>query len=528
MSGSSVDYGFLAAAFSNASPWADAQGNAPQAPPPTVATSSYAEFSQAWLVGAAQNAQVLASDVKSLVDSLYAYVLAQTKDTQEGVAHALAVLQEENSKRTEENQRIEKQNLELKGELAQAGARIVQLEKELVLAQNAFTNAQAAFDKAQKASEELKQKYEGLEKTVSLAGTGTIGSGISAAATLSQTLFPTMKEPDTFSGDKNSKLDEWLESMALWLRHRQVVHDEQKILTAITYLKGNAKNTMQSYFDSIKEGKSVGTYEDFVNCLRKDYEQTNSKDKAIAEFNQLVGKTHKDFGQFAAQFRSLARRTGFSNEEIKNRLYTHVPKEAASVLLSRGRTKWAERWEDFIKDVQDILQDQRLLNGTILSGNGQKQQKDPDAMEVDAKQKGSSKDDTKPKTQVRQALSWEEAKRTGKCVLCGGQGHRKKECPLNSKTPSSGKATTTSSTKQSSGNKGKDGHRRKGKGVHALAEGSDDEDGEVEESADEQTDSDSENEAPKQSKRKKSSSVKTQVNRVVISSEDEDFVRGPL
>ena len=54
------------------------------------------------------------------------------------------------------------------------------------------------------------------------------------------------------------------------------------------------------------------------------------------------------------------------------------------------------------------------------------------------------------------------------------------------------------------------------------------EDGEVEESADEQTDSDSENEAPKQSKRKKSSSVKTQVNRVVISSEDEDFVRGPL
>ena len=81
MSGSSFDYGFLAAAFSNASPWADAQGNAPQAPPPTVATSSYAEFSQAWLVGAAQNAQVLASDVKSLVDSLYAYVLAQTKDT---------------------------------------------------------------------------------------------------------------------------------------------------------------------------------------------------------------------------------------------------------------------------------------------------------------------------------------------------------------------------------------------------------------------------------------------------------------
>ncbi|EMD36315.1 hypothetical protein CERSUDRAFT_95650 [Gelatoporia subvermispora B] len=451
---------------------------------PVPLPHSYPEYSEHWVSAAQQSMTPV--DVKNLVDSLY-------NQFWHGMERMRSEIKEGMRKRKNEARQLQTQidNLEAirweqAAQIADAQAMNRLLREKLEQAEKAYQETQTALLKAEKAYTELRLKVD------------TMGTGGSVG--LSQSLFPTMKEPDTFNGDKANKLDDWLESMALWLRHRGVTQDEKKIETAMTYLRGAAKKVMQGYFDKVNDQESLGAYATFIEKLKKGFQQTDKKDRAIAEFNQLVAKK------------------GFSNVELLSKLYAHVPKPAADVLITRGREKWAKTWDEFINKVQEILQDLRLLNGTVLTSQIAK---DLNAMDVDAV-KGKKSSDMAD----------------GKQAKCGGKGHMQKECPngkeSNSSSASSSKNPDTpgasSSKALSSSSKGKEKDTGKSKYTKKSVRemhGSDSDRFEELDSED-GSGSSSEEETPKPRKKKSSSDKKAQrVNRVVFS-DDEDFLKGPM
>lgn len=216
------------------------------------------------------------------------------------------------------------------------------------------------------------------------------------------------------------------------------------------------------------------------------------------------------------------------------KLYAHVSKTAAQVLLNRGRDQWPKKWEDFIKEVQDILQDQRLFSGTVLTG---KTTKDPDAMDVDAvKGKKSLGQSTKSTKVQKLAMTMEEAKRRRVCAGCGSKDHLVKNCDNSGSLASSskkGEFSTSCNSKFSSKDKGKGKEQGKDGGKQSYTKKSirevygSDSDRFEELSESEMSSSSSDEEVPKPKKKSSSKAKTQQANRVVLS-DDEDFLVGPM
>ena len=260
-----IDYGHLAAAFETwqaertptATPVATPTPVSvplPPTPPPQASGSmpaprnDYEKLSLAWAEATDQGTTFSPRDVKILVDGLYTYMHDEITEMKRVLDSELERLQKRLQKRKDENEHLRKE-IETQAKLIEEGhAQNAILSKKLAQAEVAFQHAEKA--------------YRDLQAAVAA---GTIGGG------LSQSYFPTMKEPDTFNGEKGSKLDDWLESMALWLRHRNVVSDEKKIETAITYLCGFAKKAMQGYFDKVSDSQPLGLYLTFVKDLKKGF-----------------------------------------------------------------------------------------------------------------------------------------------------------------------------------------------------------------------------------------------------------------
>ncbi|EMD39735.1 hypothetical protein CERSUDRAFT_71605 [Gelatoporia subvermispora B] len=467
---------------------------------PVPLLHSYLEYSKHWVSAAQQSMTPV--NVKNLVDSLYNQFWHGMERMRSEIKEGMCKRKNEVCQLQMQFDNLEAIRQEQAAQIADAQAVNRLLREKLEHAEKAYQETQTALLKAEEVYTELRLKVD------------TIGTGGSVG--LLQSLFPTMKEPDTFNSDKANKLDDRLESMALWLYHRGVTQDEKKIETAMTYLRGTAKKVMQGYFDKINDQEPLGVYATFIEKLKKGFQQTDKKDCAIAEFNQLVAKkgtNAQNFGEFSVQFRTLAKQTGFFNAELLSKLYAHVPKPAADILITRGHEKWAKTWNEFINKV-------------------------PNTINVDAVKgkKSSDKADGKQAKVRKMAMSFKEARCKGCCAKCGGKGHMQREC-LNGKegtssSASSSKNTDTpgaSSSKTSlSSSKGKEKDTGKSKFTKKSVRkmhGSDfnrfkeldSEDG---------SGSSSEEETPKPKKKKSSSDKKAQrVNRVVFS-DNEDFLKG--
>ncbi|EMD35120.1 hypothetical protein CERSUDRAFT_97038 [Gelatoporia subvermispora B] len=304
---------------------------------PVPLPHSYLEYSE-HLVSAAQQSMTPV-DVKNLVDSLYNQFWHGMECMQSEMKEGMRKCKNETRQLQTQIDNLEAIRREQAAQIVDAQAMNRLLCEKLEQAEKAYQETQTALLKAEKVYTELRLKVD------------TMGTGGSVG--LSQSLFPIMKEPDTFNGNKANKLDDWLESMALWLHHCGVTQDEKKIETAMTYLRGTAKKVMQGYFDKVNDQESLGTYATFIEDLKKGFQQIDKKNHAIAEFNQLVAKkgtNAQNFGEFSAHFWTLAKQTGFFKAELLSKLYAHIPKPAADVLITHGREKWAKTWDEFINN----------------------------------------------------------------------------------------------------------------------------------------------------------------------------------
>jgi hypothetical protein len=78
-------------------------------------------------------------------------------------------------------------------------------------------------------------------------------------------------------------LQEWLNKISLWCNSQGVATDQQKIMTALTRLKGAAAKYMQSWYNKNRLGQPLGLWSDFVQELQGIYGMCNKKAGARKE-----------------------------------------------------------------------------------------------------------------------------------------------------------------------------------------------------------------------------------------------------
>ena len=75
-------------------------------------------------------------------------------------------------------------------------------------------------------------------------------------------------EPPTFQGTTNKgDLTDWLNQISLFCSASHISDDKQKIIVALTRLRGSAAKYMQSYFNKNSAGQDLRTFEKFVDSL---------------------------------------------------------------------------------------------------------------------------------------------------------------------------------------------------------------------------------------------------------------------
>ena len=176
--------------------------------------NSYGEYSQTWVQAAKESMTPV--DIKNLVDSLGNWVGGELAVLREEWKAEAKRLCEALLKRKNESKGLKTQVDNLEATRQGLVAQVAELQAQNQVLHMELATAKVAYN-------ELKARVQ--------AGTSSSSMG------LSQSLFPTMKEPDTFNGEKGEgKLDDWLESMALWLHHHGVTNEERKVKTAMIYL----------------------------------------------------------------------------------------------------------------------------------------------------------------------------------------------------------------------------------------------------------------------------------------------------
>jgi len=94
-------------------------------------------------------------------------------------------------------------------------------------------------------------------------------TSLSKSSTIAKTK---VSEPPTFASLENKiQLNDWLNQMALYCSVPSIIHDDQKIVCALTHLCTPASTYMKVYFDKVQSGANLDSCSDFVQELKNIY-----------------------------------------------------------------------------------------------------------------------------------------------------------------------------------------------------------------------------------------------------------------
>ncbi|KZT05816.1 uncharacterized protein LAESUDRAFT_760044 [Laetiporus sulphureus 93-53] len=134
--------------------------------------------------------------------------------------------------------------------------------------------------------------------------------------------------------------------------------------------------------------QAPGTWAEFFSELRTAYESLDKDDKKRTELEAFVKKDHRDFRKFAEDFRPKATGTGFSDQDLIEKIKKHIPEKTWLLMLAdTTKDNWPKKWTEFLTFAL------RIFTSLQREGHHAKAEtKDPNAMEVDAVgKKGKSK-----------------------------------------------------------------------------------------------------------------------------------------
>jgi hypothetical protein len=90
-----------------------------------------------------------------------------------------------------------------------------------------------------------------------------------------------LSEPGSFNGS-HERFCDWMREINIWIRGHKLTEDDDKILTAISYMKEGTAATWASRFvdDHMEDDTSLGSWKEFVAQLKATFEDHTASKKA--------------------------------------------------------------------------------------------------------------------------------------------------------------------------------------------------------------------------------------------------------
>jgi hypothetical protein len=167
----------------------------------------------------------------------------------------------------------------------------------------------------------MNQRLASLQTQVNNAAFTTPGPGPTfaqaAAAAAPQSTRIKLPEPPKFSGDiKTLSLEDWRRQMIAWLGHNNVTNAKQRIEFTLYFLQGGARAFMEKYYNAAEKGLPLSTFEEFMTELERGYRNLAPEKEAQEALDKIDRKHYSSIVSFAADFRSAAIWSKYSDSEL--------------------------------------------------------------------------------------------------------------------------------------------------------------------------------------------------------------------
>ena len=289
-----------------------------------------------------------------------------------------------------------------------------------------------------------------------------------AATTTSKETKKKLKTPTPFSG-KRDDLRKFLQEIKIYLLANLDAYpsDMDKILFVLSYMSdGDANSWKEEFFDTAEQKAaqdnsqlSLGTYDDFIKLIVKDFSPYDAPKDAIYEMKELqMGNTPIE--EHVAKFKMLVTKSKLTkNDAVTEYFRETLPYALQKNIMSLpdppssldGWYEWAIRLQNNFLRMRSAIAKTQNRGGNSQSTTPKKNERGPRRFYFDQ----SKKD---PNAMDVDSMSTEERNdlmRRGACFFCKMIGHLSRDCP-NKK----GKYTPPPQTSNTS-------QKMKGKELHA-------------------------------------------------------------
>lgn len=209
-----------------------------------------------------------------------------------------------------------------------------------------------------------------IENYLTTLPSGTTSTSTTTPGHTAQSSRPKIAEPPKYSGKKGSlTLEEWVDKVSIWFRYHRITNDEDKIMTAVTFLEGGAASFMDDVLHAAATGQNVGTWADFVSRLSSAYRELSPELVAQQTLEELCSKRHQ-LTFFAEKFKLCAKKTGYSDTDLIRRINDKLPQgllalKAAQQTISPWTipTEW-EKYLDWALSLDMALRSNKTITTT--------------------------------------------------------------------------------------------------------------------------------------------------------------------
>jgi hypothetical protein len=283
-----------------------------------------------------------------------------------------------------------------------------------------------------------------------------------------------VKEPDTFDGSDNRKLNNFILLCNLYFRNNPAYYDDEpKVTFALSYLRGTALEYFEpSILDSDETPDWMDNWSAFIRTLRLQFGPIDPTADAEHGLDHLKMHDNQHIVKYNVEFNRLSVATGWDDSVLRHRYYSGLAERIKDIMGQQGKPATLEAMKALAHSI-----DSRHWERSREKSRSDRGKSDSNKEKSDNKDKSDNKKTSNPTSGNNQNSNKNKAPKAstssgntatisdklgkdGKltpqerqrrfenhlCMFCGGLGHTAKDCPKSSSSASKAKARAAQAT----------------------------------------------------------------------------------